>query len=183
MPPYFSGVRNAQIRFRECGNDPRQAHTSFTMYKCALPTKAKHKIHTRLLPELENAIQNKQQLQIHENHITIRGISLTQGTPQHPHKTMNPEKIAKLLKQRDQLNERIKSVQAQERRAARRADTRRKIIIGAIADSHMEKNPASDFAHELRALLHKTITKPNDRAALGLKPLTKEENTENESVI
>lgn len=86
-------------------------------------------------------------------------------------------KLDKLLKQRDQINERIKAAQSRERSKSRKADTRRKILIGAIAQSHMDKNPASEFAGELRTLINKHITKPKDRELLGLSPLTQEFNT------
>lgn len=89
----------------------------------------------------------------------------------------NTAQLEKLLKQRDQLNERIKTAQARERSKSRKADTRKKILIGAIAQTHMDNNPASEFAGELRTLLNRHITKPKDRELLGLSPLTQEFNT------
>lgn len=51
------------------------------------------------------------------------------------------EKVAELRKKRDQLNARIQKETAKARTAARKADTRRKIIAGAIALEHAEHDP------------------------------------------
>jgi predicted nucleic acid-binding Zn-ribbon protein len=78
--------------------------------------------------------------------------------------------LEKLKLQREQLNARIKDAEAKERKQNRKNETRRKIIIGAIAQAHSETHPASEFTAQLIELLNTHVTKPIDRELLGLKP-------------
>ena len=82
----------------------------------------------------------------------------------------NP-RLAKLIQQRDQINARIRDAQSRQRSQERKNDTRRKVITGAIALTHMEMHPHSNFAIELRRLLHQHVSKPKERDLLGLSPL------------
>lgn len=52
----------------------------------------------------------------------------------------------------------------------RKDDTKRKILLGAAVTSLSEKDAV--FAAALKDHLHKTITRPADRALLGLPPFT-----------
>lgn len=70
------------------------------------------------------------------------------------------EKIEDLEKRRDQLNARIQKEKAKARTKARKEDTRRKIIAGAIALEHAEHD--STFRDTLKSLLQ-THVKDTDR--------------------
>ena len=80
----------------------------------------------------------------------------------------NNAALRKLLTKREQLEQRIKTLKARERRAAKKTDTRRKMIIGTAVDEYASMHPLSPFALELKKLLDRCVTKPQDRAALGL---------------
>ena len=69
------------------------------------------------------------------------------------------------------LQEKIKQLQAQEaailsrqKEQTRKDDTRRKVIAGALAIEHWEKNPQSDFGKVFTRLLSEYVTRPSDRA-------------------
>ena len=81
---------------------------------------------------------------------------------------MNPNnpRIEKLRLQRQQINERIKSMEAKERTQERKLDTRRKILLGALLSDWMEKDEGLKkkvFGHLTRYLSRK-----NDRDLFGL---------------
>jgi hypothetical protein len=86
-------------------------------------------------------------------------------------------RIATLKKKRDQLTAQIKAAQSKEQNHARKEDTRRKIIIGAVARNHADMHPDSPFATELQTLLEKYVTTQKERALLGLSPLTPHKKT------
>lgn len=77
-------------------------------------------------------------------------------------------RLDQLIKKKAQIEAQIKAAQARERTQARKDDTRRKIIIGAIAKEHMEMRPNSPFAAELMKLLNTYVTKAKERELLGL---------------
>jgi hypothetical protein len=54
--------------------------------------------------------------------------------------------------------------------------TRRKIIAGALALNHMEKNPESQWAHKMNALINEYATKSKERELFGLEPLPENED-------
>jgi hypothetical protein len=80
------------------------------------------------------------------------------------------ERLAALEQQEAQLKARIQRERARLKDAERKADTRRKIIAGAIALEHAEIN--ADFGAELWRVLARHVTRPDDRALLGLPPLS-----------
>lgn len=82
-----------------------------------------------------------------------------------PRKTPE-QKIAELEQQQKTIQARLQREKAKLREAERKADTRRKIIAGAIALEHAELNPA--FGAELRRVLEQHVTRPEDRALLKL---------------
>lgn len=90
----------------------------------------------------------------------------------------NPQ-LQKLIKQKAQIEERIKDAKSRQRNKQRKQDTRRKIIIGAIAESHMELYPNEAFTQELKRLLNTHVTKPKDRELIGLPPLSATEEFSN----
>ena len=77
-------------------------------------------------------------------------------------------RLEKLEAQRRQLDARIKKAKRAESQQARKDDTRRKIIAGALALEHAEKNPDSELAKTMRRLLNEYVTKPNERQLMGL---------------
>jgi len=82
-----------------------------------------------------------------------------------PRKTPE-EKIAELERQEAQIRARLQREKAKLRETERKADTRRKIIAGALALEHAEIN--QEFGAELRRVLDKHVIRENDRALLGL---------------
>lgn len=84
--------------------------------------------------------------------------------------------LEKLLQQKTQLEERIKDAKAKIRTQERKQDTRRKIIIGAIAENHAEMYPESEFAQELQRLLNRHVLKPRDRELVGLPAISAADN-------
>ena len=77
-------------------------------------------------------------------------------------------RLEKLEAQRRQLDERIKKARRAASQQQRKDDTRRKIIAGALALEHMEKNPESGLAKTMHRLLNEYVTKPNERQLMGL---------------
>lgn len=72
----------------------------------------------------------------------------------------------------DTLKRKTEKVQTYENRAKKRErklDTRRKILVGALAIRHMQFDGI--YAKTLMALLDEYYTSDEDRALLGLKPL------------
>jgi len=84
---------------------------------------------------------------------------------------MPDPRLEKLKQQQAQLAAKIKNIEAREREKERKNDTRRKVIAGALALHHMEKNPNSDFAKLLGRLLDEYVTRANERDLFGLPPL------------
>ena len=89
--------------------------------------------------------------------------------------SMGKARLDQLLKQKFQLEARIKSETAKVRTQQRKDDTRRKIIAGAIALQNFETKPDSEFAHELLSLLDRYVVKPKERELFGLPPLPPQE--------
>lgn len=74
-----------------------------------------------------------------------------------------------------QIDAQLKDISAREKAAARKRDTRRKIIMGGLAGFHMEKNPRSAFAKKLAALIDEYVIGDKERALFDLEPLPKTE--------
>jgi hypothetical protein len=89
--------------------------------------------------------------------------TVTKDTP-----AMSSEKLAKLKQQQEQIARKIRLEKQRISSQDRKDDTRRKIIAGALALNHREKNPTSDFARKLDALLDEYVFKPHERALFGL---------------
>ena len=58
-----------------------------------------------------------------------------------------------LENKRQQIEAQLKAIAAREKETARKEDTRRKVIAGALALEHMDKNPHSPFAGIMHDLL------------------------------
>ena len=74
-----------------------------------------------------------------------------------------------------QIDAQLADLTARERLAERKRDTRRKVIMGALAGYHMRKNPSSDFAKKLAALIDEYVIGDRERALFDLEPLPKTE--------
>lgn len=72
------------------------------------------------------------------------------------------DRRAKLLQQKAQLDARLKSLDARDRRQARKDDTRRKVIAGGLTLKHAEFD--QDFRAALVTLLNRYVDRQADRA-------------------
>ena len=63
------------------------------------------------------------------------------------------DKMTALLKKQEEIANQLKQLKASEKDSERKADTRRKIIAGALAREHFQKEPTSEFARVLFKLL------------------------------
>jgi hypothetical protein len=73
------------------------------------------------------------------------------------------DRLADLQKKRDQLDAQLRALAATQKQAERKADTRRKVIAGALALEHYEKNRDSEFGRILFRLLDEYVVRPHDR--------------------
>ena len=80
------------------------------------------------------------------------------------------ERLDKLIQQREQLDARIRKEKAKETVQARKDETRRKIVVGAIIREHIQKHPDHEFTGYIHSLLDSYVNRPKDREILGLKP-------------
>lgn len=83
---------------------------------------------------------------------------------------MSSDKLEALIKRREELDAQIQVESARRKDEQRKADARRKIIVGALAIEHMDKNPTSDFAVLLLRLMDEYVTRPRDRALFPALP-------------
>ena len=80
---------------------------------------------------------------------------------------MTSARLQKLRDKKDQIQAQIKDLASRERQQQRKDDTRRKIILGAFALEHLEKNKTSSFAQTILPLLDEYVTRPQDRELLN----------------
>jgi len=71
------------------------------------------------------------------------------------------DKMATLRKRQEEIANQLKLLEAREREQARKDDSRRKIIAGALALEHFEKNPESDFGRQMFRLLDEYVEPRN----------------------
>ena len=74
------------------------------------------------------------------------------------------DRLKTLRDKREQLDAQLKALEARNKQAERKADTRRKVIAGALALEHYEKNPDSEFHRVMFRLLDEYVLRPHDRA-------------------
>lgn len=74
------------------------------------------------------------------------------------------DRLATLRHKRDQLDAQLKALEARNKQAQRKADTRRKVIAGALALEHFEANRDSEFGRIMFRLLDEYVVRPHDRA-------------------
>lgn len=85
--------------------------------------------------------------------------------------TMNKtaSKLAKLEEQRARINAEIQRVRVSEQQQARKDDTRRKVLVGAMALGMAESS--QELKSQLMSDLDKYLERPRDRALFGLPAL------------
>lgn len=84
------------------------------------------------------------------------------------------QRIDFLKDQREKLNAKIKKLEAAEKHAEKKRDTRRKILIGAYYwDKAKEDNTVSDLVNRLDSYL----TRDSDRELFDLPPRSSEKNS------
>jgi hypothetical protein len=81
-------------------------------------------------------------------------------------------KLERLQQQQAKIAAQIRAEKNREKAQARKEDTRRKIIMGALVLSHMEKDET--FRKECERLQREGIKKDVDRNLFGLPPLSAE---------
>jgi hypothetical protein len=74
------------------------------------------------------------------------------------------DKIAALRAKQAELAAQLKAAEARESEKQRKLDTRRKIVAGALALTHHEQNPDSEFAKVFFRLLDEYVVKKEERA-------------------
>jgi hypothetical protein len=74
------------------------------------------------------------------------------------------DKLTGLREKMKQLAAQAAALEARQKEADRKADTRRKVIAGALAIEHMEANAPSEFGKVMLRLLDEYVTRPADRA-------------------
>ncbi len=83
---------------------------------------------------------------------------------------MADNRLERLLTQRDQLDAQIGLLSAREKQRARKRDTRRKILLGAVASKRLATNPNSAWSAQFMEELDRFILRPGDRQVLDLPP-------------
>ena len=79
------------------------------------------------------------------------------------------DRLAALQQRLAKVQRDIRLARAREKDQTRRDDARRKIIAGALALEHFEKNPTSEFGKVLFRLLDE-YARPDDRALFAFLP-------------
>ena len=85
------------------------------------------------------------------------------------------DKMTALLKKQEEIANQLKQLKAREKDSERKADTRRKVIAGALALEHLDKQPNSEFAKVLFKLLDDYV-EPRSRHLFSF--LAKRESTQ-----
>jgi large subunit ribosomal protein L7/L12 len=71
------------------------------------------------------------------------------------------DKLAALQQRRQEIDNQVKLLEAREKEQARKDDSRRKIIAGALALEHLTKNPESEFGKVMARLLDEYVETRN----------------------
>jgi hypothetical protein len=78
--------------------------------------------------------------------------------------TKKPDKLDALKKKQAQIKAQIAAVEAKQKAAERKRDTRRKIIVGSAVLAHATLHPA--FAVALKEVLKLAVVRDSDRATI-----------------
>jgi len=82
------------------------------------------------------------------------------------------DRLETLRQKRDQLDAQLRALEARNKQAERKADTRRKVIAGALALEHFEANRDSEFGRIMFRLLDEYVVRPHDRGLFDFLPET-----------
>src|SRR5690242_19400427 len=74
------------------------------------------------------------------------------------------DRLELLREKRAQLYTQLRALEARNKQAERKADTRRKVIAGALALEHFQANRESEFGRVMLRLLDEYVIRPHDRA-------------------
>jgi len=74
------------------------------------------------------------------------------------------DRLKTLRHKREQLDAQLRALESRNKQAERKADTRRKVIAGALALEHFEANRNSEFGRVMFRLLDEYVVRPHDRA-------------------
>ena len=83
-------------------------------------------------------------------------------------KRTDDEILADLTAKQREIETRINAVKARSKERARKEETRRKVLVGAVILAEAERSEAAK--QRLQALLDKHLVRPIDRAVFGLPP-------------
>lgn len=86
-----------------------------------------------------------------------------------PRKTTT-DRLEILRRKREQLDAQLRALEARSKQAERKADTRRKVIAGALALEHFEANRDSEFGRIMFRLLDEYVVRPHDRMLFPFLP-------------
>jgi hypothetical protein len=87
-------------------------------------------------------------------------------------KTSLMDRRAKLAEKQRQIEAKLKTLDAKAAAQVRKDETRRKVIVGALALRHAELNPESEFSRKIIALISNEIaTAANPRARENIERL------------
>lgn len=97
--------------------------------------------------------------------------------------TTRKEAIAAQIKKLDEahtakiakLEAKAQAINAREKEAERKKDTRRKVILGALMQEHITKNPQSEIAKKAAALINEYVIGDKERELFDLEALPPEE--------
>ena len=89
------------------------------------------------------------------------------------------DKIEQLQKKQALLQKKIARKKKAVKDTNRKEDTRRKIIAGALALTHMDTEPGSEFAYTMHKLLDRYVTRNEDRELFALPPLPEDQEEKN----
>jgi hypothetical protein len=90
------------------------------------------------------------------------------GGPMSVTRKTTEQKLAELAEKKAQLEARIKQESAKLKSAERKKDTRRKVIAGALALEHAQRDPA--FKATLMKLIGDNVSRQEDRALFENSP-------------
>ena len=85
----------------------------------------------------------------------------------------NTDKMTELRKRQAEIAAQLKLLEARDREQARKDDSRRKIIAGALALEHLEKNADTPFGKQMLRLLDEYVA-PRNRGLFPFLPAKNE---------
>jgi len=77
------------------------------------------------------------------------------------------DRLESLRQKRVQLDAQLRALEARNKQAERKSDTRRKVIAGALALEHFEANRDSEFGRIMFRLLDEYVVRPHVRFSAG----------------